>query len=220
LDLGCGTGINLLEAARALGPCRRLHGIDLAPGMIHVARRKATLAGVVATFEVGDAEKLAFEDGAFDLVLCNSVYHWFPNRAHAIAGMGRVLRSGGQVFINCIADPNFHEWVRVVDEVYSRLFHESRSWLPPMPTSAELMRDLYDAGFVVEHLEYEVNLISLNDVSEFLRTMTVIAPTWLAGIPDDRMRAFMGAMTAALTAKKTGPFMLTSAGMASVSRKG
>src|SRR5262245_39371075 len=41
LDVGCGTGINLLEAARTLGPCRRLHGADLAPGMIEEARRKA-----------------------------------------------------------------------------------------------------------------------------------------------------------------------------------
>jgi ubiquinone/menaquinone biosynthesis C-methylase UbiE len=219
LDLGCGTGINLMEAARAIGPCRRLHGVDLAVGMIHEARRKAAVAGVPATFEVGDAEDLALEDGSFDLVICNSVYHWFSNRSRAVAEMSRVLRPGGQVLINCIADPNFHEWVRVVDEVYRRLFHQRRSWLPPLPTPAELMGHLRAAGLTIQHLDYEVESVPLHDVGAFLRTMTVIAPTWLAGVPDSGIPAVMTAMTAALSAGAAGPFVVTSAGMASVSRK-
>ena len=50
LDVGCGTGINLLELARVLGPCRELVGVDLSAGMVDVARRKAAAAGVAATF--------------------------------------------------------------------------------------------------------------------------------------------------------------------------
>src|ERR1700734_2022340 len=64
LDVGCGTGINLLEAARVLAPCSRLVGVDLAPGMVQEARRKATAAHVSATFMVGDAEHLELEDKA------------------------------------------------------------------------------------------------------------------------------------------------------------
>src|SRR5580698_2170609 len=85
LDVGCGTGINILEAARVLGPCARLLGVDLAPGMVNEARRKAALAGVPATFVVGDAERLEVEDGSMDLILCNSVYHWFPDRPRTVA---------------------------------------------------------------------------------------------------------------------------------------
>jgi ubiquinone/menaquinone biosynthesis C-methylase UbiE len=219
LDLGCGTGINLLEAAGALGPCRRLHGIDLAAGMINEARRKAATAGIPATFEVGDAENLALEDGSFDLVICNSVYHWFSDRSRAVAEMNRVLRPGGQVLINGVADPNFHEWIRVVDEVWSRLFHEQRSWLPALPTPTELMGHLRAAGFAVEHLEYQVESLPLHDVGSFLRTITVVAPTWLAGVPEGGVPALMNAMTAALSSDPAGPFVVTSAGMASVSRK-
>jgi ubiquinone/menaquinone biosynthesis C-methylase UbiE len=219
LDLGCGTGINLLEAARALGPCRRLHGVDLAPGMIAEARRKAAAAGVAAAFEVGDAEHLTLEDDSFDLVICNSVYHWFPNRSQAVAEMSRVLRPGGQILLNCVAEPGFHEWVRVVDDVRRRLLNEQRSWLPPLPTPAELMEHLRAANLALEHLEYEVDPVPVQDAGAFLRVMTVIAPTWLAGVPADGAHALMTAVTEALSASAAGPFVVTGAGMASVSRK-
>lgn len=219
LDLACGTGINLLEAARALGPCRRLHGVDLAPGMLREARRKAEAAGVLATFEEGDAEKLALEDGAFDLVICNSAYHWFSNRSRAVAEMSRVLRPGGQVLILGIADPNFEEWVRVVDEVYYGLFRKRRSWLPRLPTPAELMADCRAAGLSVEHLEYEVDSMPVVDAGSFLQTMSVIAPTWLAGVPEQSVAAVARATSAALSADAANPFLVTSAGMACVARK-
>jgi ubiquinone/menaquinone biosynthesis C-methylase UbiE len=219
LDVACGTGINLLEAARVLGPCRRLHGIDLAPGMVEEARRKATALGVPATFSVGDAEHLEVEDGAFDLVICNSAYHWFPDRQQAIAEFARVLRPGGQALVNCVADPGFHEWIRVVDDVWSRLFGTPRSWLPALPTPGELMGHLGFAGLALEHLDYEVDPAPVDDVAAFLRTMTVVAPTWLAGVPAGGARAMMTAMTEALARGPAGPFVVTGAGVATVSRK-
>jgi ubiquinone/menaquinone biosynthesis C-methylase UbiE len=219
LDLGCGTGINLLEAARVLGPCRRLHGVDLAPGMIEQARRKAATAGVPATFEVGDAEHLQLEDAAFDLVICNSAYHWFPDRLRAIAEMSRVLRPGGQVLVTCVADPGFQEWIRVVDDVRGRLLHESRSWLLPLPTPAELMNHLRAAGLRLDHLAYEVDHVPIQNVSAFLQTMTVIAPTWLSGVPASSATAVMAAVTRALSTGVASPFVMTAAWVGSVSRK-
>jgi ubiquinone/menaquinone biosynthesis C-methylase UbiE len=219
LDVACGTGINLLEAARVLGPCRRLHGVDLAPGMVEEARRKATALGLSATFSVGDAEQLELEDGAFDLVICNSAYHWFPDRQRAIAEFSRVLRPGGQALVNCVADPGFHEWVRVVDDVWARLFATPRSWLPPLPTPGELMGHIGTAGLALEHLDYEVDPQPVSDVAAFLRTMTVVAPTWIAGVPAGGARAMMTAMTEALERGPAGPFVVTGAGVATVSRK-
>jgi ubiquinone/menaquinone biosynthesis C-methylase UbiE len=219
LDVGCGTGINLLEAARTLGPAARLVGVDLAPGMVEEARKKASFAGVPATFVVGDAEHLQLEDAAFDLVICNSVYHWFPNRQRAVAELSRVLRPGGQLLLNCVADPGFAEWIRVVDAVWAKLFNEPRSWVPPLPTPGELMGHVRAAGLVLEHLEYEVDPMPVMDVAGFLRTMTVIAPTWITGVPASGARAMMGAMTDALGAGAEGPFVVTAAGVATVSRK-
>jgi hypothetical protein len=103
--------------------------------------------------------------------------------------------------------------------VWVRLFGRPRAWLPPLPTPTELLADLRAAGLVVEHLEYEVVPVPVRDVSAFLRTMTVIAPTWLAGVPQSNGRAWMAAMTEALTSTSPGGFVVTSAGFGSVSRK-
>jgi ubiquinone/menaquinone biosynthesis C-methylase UbiE len=219
LDVGCGTGINLLEAANALGPCQRLHGIDIAPRMIDEARRKAAAAGVSATFEVGDAQHIALDDASFDLVICNSAYHWFPDRSRAVAEMSRVLRPGGQVILICVADPGFQEWARIVDDVRRRLFDEQRPSLPPLPTPAEMMDDLRSAGLTLDRLEYEVWPTAVADYAAFLRTMAVNAPTWIAGLPPGKERELLTAVTAALSSRAPDPFVVTAAGLGSVSRK-
>jgi ubiquinone/menaquinone biosynthesis C-methylase UbiE len=219
LDVGCGTGINLLEAARVLGTCEHLHGIDLAPGMIDEARRKAASAAVPAVFEVGDGEDLPFEDASFDLVICNSVYHWFANRPRAIEEMGRVVRPGGQVLLGSVVDPGYQEWVRVVDDVRSRLVDVQRPWFPQLPSPTELMSDLHAAGLTLEYLVCEVERFAVEDAGAFVSIMTVVGPTWLTGIPVGATRAAVAAVSEALSADAAGPFVVTAAGVASVSRR-
>jgi ubiquinone/menaquinone biosynthesis C-methylase UbiE len=224
LDLGCGTGINLLEVARVLGDCSRLHGVDLAPGMIAEARRKAADEGVCAVFEVGDAQGLSFEDESFDLVICNSVYHWFPDRQRAVAEMSRVLRPGGQVLLSTVVSPGYDEWFHAIDDVRGRLLDEPlperRGWCPPLPTTTELTDHLRGAGLTVEYLVLETERFPVRDPMGFLRLMTVISPTWLAGVPSGKVHAAMTAASEVLSVEsEDGPFVVTAAGVATVSRK-
>jgi ubiquinone/menaquinone biosynthesis C-methylase UbiE len=220
LDLGCGTGINLLEAARVLGTGGRLHGIDLSPGMVAEARRKADAEGLPAVFEVGDAEHLALDEASFDLVICNSAYHWFPDRPRAVREMSRVVRPGGQVLVTSVVDPGYYEWLRVVDDVRSRILQEQRPWFPQLPTPAELMGHLRAAGLELEYLVYEVEPFPVEDAGAFVQIMTVVSPTWLADIPAGEARAAISAVTKALSDDdEAGPFFVTGAAVASVSRK-
>jgi malonyl-CoA O-methyltransferase len=90
LDLGTGTG----KAARVVGtrfPQAEVVGVDLSPAMIEEARNvlPAELSGRVR-FEVADASRLPFEDGAFDLVVLLNMIPFFGELARVTAPGGLV----------------------------------------------------------------------------------------------------------------------------------
>ena len=72
LDLGCGTGTNVLAMARYGWEAA---GIDFVPRAIREARRKAKREGLSAQFEVGDVADSANFHGPYDLILDMGCYH-------------------------------------------------------------------------------------------------------------------------------------------------
>jgi SAM-dependent methyltransferase len=95
LDVGCGGGQVALHLA-GLRPDLRLTGVDLNPGQIARARRRANGR---ASFLEGDALGLPFEPASFDLVLSvASIKHW-PDQPAGLAECLRVLRPGGALAI-------------------------------------------------------------------------------------------------------------------------
>jgi ubiquinone/menaquinone biosynthesis C-methylase UbiE len=96
LDVGCGTGFLTLELA-ARG--HRATGIDFAPAMIARAREKAAAQGLGARFDGGDAERLSYPDGSFDLVISRHVLWTLPHPEAALDEWLRVLRPGGRLAI-------------------------------------------------------------------------------------------------------------------------
>jgi SAM-dependent methyltransferase len=91
LDLGTGTGAGALWLAREF-PRAGVTGVDISEAMIEQARRKlpAELSGRV-DFLVGDAERLSFADGSFDLVAQISVPVFFDEVARVLAPGGHVV---------------------------------------------------------------------------------------------------------------------------------
>jgi ubiquinone/menaquinone biosynthesis C-methylase UbiE len=91
LDLGTGTGLAAFVAARRF-PAAEIVGVDLAPGMVDQARLKTPpeLAERVR-FEVADAAKLPFEDGAFDLVQLANMIPFFEELARVTAPGGMAV---------------------------------------------------------------------------------------------------------------------------------
>ena len=95
LDVACGTGVLSREVARRVGPTGSVTGIDIDPGMLAVAARRAS--GI--TWKEGRAEALPFADRTFDAVLCQFGLMFFPDRGAALREMQRVAVPGGHIVV-------------------------------------------------------------------------------------------------------------------------
>lgn len=94
LDIGCGTGVVAVTAAR-LGA--RVKAADLTPQLLERARENCRIADVEVEWVEADVEQLPFDDGEFDIVLSQFAHMFAPRPEVAIAEMLRVLRSGGTI---------------------------------------------------------------------------------------------------------------------------
>ena len=110
LDLGCGPGTITVGLAAAVSP-GEVHGIDMEETQIALAQ-SASQAGnhTNATFQVGNALSLPFEDDYFDVVHAHAVAMHIPDTPALMAEAMRVLKTGG-IFAtrDLIAESSFIE---------------------------------------------------------------------------------------------------------------
>ncbi|PYM64654.1 MAG: methyltransferase type 11 [Candidatus Rokuibacteriota bacterium] len=99
LDVGCGPGRLAIVAGIAARPAGETCGIDPAPEMVELARRKAAQAGVTVRFEVGVIEALPYPPDHFDVVLSSLMLHHLPDevKRRGLAEIRRVLKPAGRL---------------------------------------------------------------------------------------------------------------------------
>jgi SAM-dependent methyltransferase len=103
LDIGSGSGTDLINAAFRVGPDGKVFGIDLTMEMIQKARANVATAGIVnAKVVEANAESLPFEDASIDVVTSNGVLNLVPNKKAAYAEIHRALKPGGRIQISDI----------------------------------------------------------------------------------------------------------------------
>jgi ubiquinone/menaquinone biosynthesis C-methylase UbiE len=109
LDVGCGRGLLLINAARRLSSGRAVgvdvwHGLQLSGNSPLAVLENARRAGVAERVETqdGDAQNLPFADASFNVVLSSLVLHNIPSREgrrQAVREIARVLKPGGHVVL-------------------------------------------------------------------------------------------------------------------------
>jgi 2-polyprenyl-6-hydroxyphenyl methylase / 3-demethylubiquinone-9 3-methyltransferase len=100
LDVGCGGGL-LSEAMSRKGA--RVTAVDLAPGMVEVARLHAAEEGLDIDYRMAAAEELAasFAQG-FDVITCMEMLEHVPQPERMLATLASLVRPGGSVFVSTL----------------------------------------------------------------------------------------------------------------------
>ena len=117
LDAGCGGGRNLHWF---LQNDFHINGIDA--NEVAIENLKNQFPELANSFRVASLERMPFNDGYFDHIICSAVLHFAENTAHFNAmftELVRILKPGGTLFIRITSDIGIEEKVRLIaDGVY------------------------------------------------------------------------------------------------------
>jgi ubiquinone/menaquinone biosynthesis C-methylase UbiE len=98
LDVGCGTGTNVLALSKLVESAGKITGIDNSKAMLAVAREKASAPNI--EYQLKAIEEMDFPADSFDGVVCTQVLGYVPDPVLAIREMLRVVKPSGRVFIS------------------------------------------------------------------------------------------------------------------------
>lgn len=173
LDLGPGAGLDLLIAARKVGPSGQVIGVDMTEEMINKAKENIKAAGV-KNVEVrkGLIEDLPIESSSVDWVISNCVINLSPEKEKVFSEITRVLKPGGRMVVSDMVGENIPEWLRENKNLYS-------ACISGVISEKEYLSGLRKAGLekvkVSERIVYQSDelelLIKLSDSLSFFSAL-------------------------------------------------
>ena len=188
LDVATGTGEVALRAARAGA---HVTGLDISEGLLAQARAKAEREGLEMRLEFGDAQRLPYEDGAFDVVTSCFGVVFPPDHAAVAAELARVCGRGGRLGLTA--------WRPIprIAAIYERFRREKGGefevWGEP-----ERLEELLGESFELElstgtwYVEGE----SPEQLWEFIATAAPPTKAFLETLDDERSAAYRAEMLA------------------------
>lgn len=156
LDVACGSGKPTLRIAKTTG-CH-VSGVDLHEEGIASATANAREIGYEGRahfHHANAAERLSFEDGSFDAVICIDAINHLPDRARVLADWHRLLKPDGRVLFTdpiVLTGPMTNEEIALRASIGLFIF-------VPQGLDETLLRQ---AGFDVERVEDRTSNMARN----------------------------------------------------------
>jgi ubiquinone/menaquinone biosynthesis C-methylase UbiE len=190
IDVGCGTGQDLLTIASIVGSSGNVVGLDISEFMLQETRKKfAQLALQLDTLH-GSAINIPSEDNTFDACRCDRVLKYLSNPIEAFSEFSRVTKIGGRVVVfdqdwdTWTVDTEHKEFIRKIrdlrcDEFTNGLIGRQlpglaeKVGLTQIQTTGHLLerRDLDDLKRILKPIftiALQRNLITQEEIAEFL----------------------------------------------------
>lgn len=127
LEIGCGTGANLLHIAERF-PGSRCVGIDLSERHIVEGRKIASAAGIRnIELRCGDLQNEVVEERAFDYVICHGVYSWVPPHVQQqlLHTLSAAVSECGLVYLSYNVLPGWRQRGAIRDIMMTGALHKS-----------------------------------------------------------------------------------------------
>lgn len=146
LDIGCGTGWAVGQAAKIARNKGSFYGIDLSSGMIEKARENfRELANF--HFIQANSESIPLDNILFDNIICTNSFHHYLHPEKAMSEISRLLKPGGKIFI---LDPT-------ADNIFIKILDKFIKLLQPehvkIYSSDEFKRLMISAGLKYKGFE-------------------------------------------------------------------
>ena len=124
LEIACGTGIVTRRLRESLPESATLVATDLNEAMVSYARDAVPAAGI--DWQQADAQALVFDDGSFDVVVCQFGFMFLPDKVKGFREARRVLDSGGLLLANIWQSMEANPAAGAIHATVARLFLEDR----------------------------------------------------------------------------------------------
>ncbi|GAD94671.1 ubiE/COQ5 methyltransferase [Paecilomyces variotii No. 5] len=156
LDLACGTGLVTYLASERAGTRGLVVGVDASPGMLEIAKAKATnvsgsprniiwLLSNIDSEETFQREELRKVD-AFDIIYCCSAMPLIPDPPRTLALWSRLLRPGGKIVFDYPTERTTTLGLLVHDVPRALGIHVPFSWRDWMKGQKSLVDAVEHAG--------------------------------------------------------------------------
>ena len=157
LDAGTGTARIPILIAQQL-PQWQIIGIDMAESMLQIGRENVEEAGLEKqiNLEFVDVKNLPYQDGQFDMVISNSLFHHLPNPLPFLQEVKRVLKPQGAILIRDLIRPPREEIMNDLVESIGTEYDEHQK---------RLFRDSLHAAFTLDEVQDFVQQAGLEGVT-------------------------------------------------------
>jgi len=167
LDAGCGTGVIARCANKRLNGTGSVTGIDLNQDMLDVA---SSSSANTISWQKADITDLPFDSQQFDIIICQQIIQFVPDKQKALNECFRVLKPNGKLVIAVWKSTDHSPGWKALQDSLTEIIEEPYI-LPPFAFDEPdtLVNMATEAGFSFIDLAHIIKQSHFKDINDFVK---------------------------------------------------